>query len=82
MNFILCNNNAGLDQTGSFTTATKCLKVGGGATRGDCGGPRGGGAVRLPGRPWGGFWMAGEGVPGALHGQVGDTEGVWWTKVW
>jgi hypothetical protein len=27
MNFILCNNNAGLDQTGTFATATKCLKV-------------------------------------------------------
>lgn len=27
MNFILCNNKEGLDQTGSFATATKCLKV-------------------------------------------------------
>jgi len=26
-NFILCNNKEGLDQTGSFATATKCLKV-------------------------------------------------------
>jgi hypothetical protein len=26
MNFILCNNKEGLDQTGSFATATKCLK--------------------------------------------------------
>jgi hypothetical protein len=27
MNFILCNNKEGMDQTGSFATATKCLKV-------------------------------------------------------
>jgi hypothetical protein len=30
MNFVLCNNKEGLDQTGSFATATKCLKVRGG----------------------------------------------------
>ena len=26
-NFILCQNREGMDQMGSFTTATKCLKV-------------------------------------------------------
>jgi hypothetical protein len=35
MNFILCNNKEGLDQTGSFATATKCLKVGGGGRGGN-----------------------------------------------
>jgi hypothetical protein len=59
MNFILCNNNAGLDQTGSFTTATKCLKVRGGGNQGRLwrpqGGRGGGGGGGYPGGPGWGF---------------------------